>query len=339
MADALLLEDGSGRLLLEDGSGVLLLETTSVVLGAEADVALGPFLAFAAFNVFDLFGLTANVSMRPFPGAAVLDLFRNAVVDAAVRMGTFTAPSRISLSPLTGWVQYAEQQHPALLGDIDITTGPGGCLLVSASKSCAIAFVQVFDSKTVYVSHSRRFSKQPMAVASTESYYFVLLAGTTKPDPEGAPELLVFPQTSFFADPVASLTLPRGIQPRFLWAGGDGPDLSAGFLVLTGDDGAIQVRRADPTLELLAEVGTGVYTPRVVEVVRQPDLEKSQPGVFEEKVWNILVFSERSARGYVLQYKEQELTTTYVRPEDVNLYSLAALGAFAAAADLEANPV
>ena len=73
-----------------------------------------------------------------------------------------------------------------------------------------------------------------------------------------------------------------------------------------------------------------------------------------EEIWDIIIFSETTAQGFVLQYVDRVSETTVLTQEDVNLYSLATiplsanaslttigggeLGPFLSSADLEVNP-
>lgn len=357
MASYLLLEDGS-RIILEDGSGFLLMEqdveidaatelgpiTSEAHLSSDrkhvdAAVALGPLTAdpITELEVFLNFGIVADVALGPITAESDLDVFRQNSLDADVSLGSITGAADLLVVPIKGYVDYVETADQGLYGEIDLARGPGNTLLVSASDSRSLCYMAIEDYQRIYVARKRVLDARPLAVASDDGYHYVITEQAAEHDPDGQPELIVYPQTDYFADPVARERLPRDIQPRFLWAADDGPDSQADFIVLTGADGAVQIRKADPTLELLAEVGTGIYEPRVVEVVRQEDLERSDD-TFTEYVWNVLIFSERSARGVVLQYRDRTQTTSYIQQEDVNISAVSELGPVTGAAGITINP-
>jgi hypothetical protein len=312
-------------------SGDAVLDNLNVKAIACAGV-LGAWESEGSIAVNSTLGLAVAASYGGFTATASLDVSRSNGIVAACSWGPMRGTATLLTVPGYGRSDYVEDVDSRLLGETDLAVGPGQTLLVSASDSRTVSCVVHNDPQRLYIAHSHQFAGRVLAITSSADYYFVLEEETQQADPAGLPKLHVFPQTTFDADELSVIDLPRGIQPRFLWGPLDGESIDpasvADFLVLTGADGAVQIRKADPTLELFAEQATGAYAPRVVEAVRQPDLDRTLSGYVLE-VWHILIFSERSAQGFVLKYEHITASTNVVADGDrgdINLHVPATYG-------------
>lgn len=342
MVSRLLLETGD-RLVLEDTIADLLLLEADRELGA--DITLAGFTAAASLetvgkafldaavqmpamgaptvlDVLFLRQISAAVQLRAFTSATALELYRNLGIDAPVAMAPFTARADLSLYAVGGYPEYVETvPHPALAGGVDLARGPDELIAVAGVEGREIAFLHYRDPVRFYVAGSRAVPGRPLALASTPDRLYAIVEQTESTT--GVPMLYVWPQTQIAVDPELILPLTRGIQPRFLWAADSGPFVATTvpFIVITGEDGAVEIRdAADPSV-ILASQGTGVYRPRVVAVQE----------VTAGAEWVIVVMSETGARGATLRFRKMVLSVLTI---DRRIVAAVTLGPFTAAAEL-----
>lgn len=212
-----------------------------------------------------------------------------------------------------------ETQNPALLGAQHFCHGPYNTVVVGSERARKLSVVRVRDPHTLQVAGSVSLPGAPLEVASRvfgrpldEQYIFVVVDRT---DEAGSrPKVQVWNLQNMNAPRLLGEITPPG-RVFTLWAPDDAgtSDLwrraETEFIVFGGESG-IELRSADPELRLLARADVGLYRPFVAEVISRNDLGFERPGVLLKEVWDVVMFSERTAFGMTLRVTRRRSSIT-----------------------------
>jgi len=334
-----------------------------------ADVSYPPFVADdpggllpTEFDNLAYATITANTSWQLIALSTVLAVPNRLDVPAVVG---FTTAAGMSIGLPAGWIAidgdasfgawsldcaltrvisspgnistYTELVDTGFLGAWKGAVGPSGSVFIAGEESREIMCVEYSDAYKMRIVGRVSVDGRPTGIASTlqlpdiradvaedEKFLYILLEQTESPTGKAK---LQCRGATFDMPLLNEIELERDVNPRILWAPNDVRDTD--FIVLCGRDGAIQIRDATQEMAIQAQLGTGLYLPEVadVQLVKIPDCDSPN------SCWRILVFSETSARGFVLQYEEVATTVTLAAPP-LRISANVVLGEWTAQADL-----
>lgn len=244
----------------------------------------------------------------------LLNLQKAISISGTARWPNPVLESELRLYFLTYSEQSETPQTDALRGAIILTAGPGFTIAVAASESRGVAVLSYLDRSAMRVVAFYPLGARVLEIVSSPEYLWALTEGTR--DPGGEPRLVCFKRHRAGLQRFTTRVLDRKVQPRMLW----GPNNSRGiwpgdgyiysdFLLLTGDEGAVEICTADAAMQTLIRQETGIYQPRTCMALRRTDLEDE-----DEEIWHCMLLSERSARGVTLEYRvvRKEVEVSYL---------------------------
>lgn len=319
------------------------LENLSVDRRVYSHPRWGAMSGSAALDVRLLTELEVSAEWGAVTAAALFDVRANLVLVADCSWGPPISATRFLYYFAADVPIRLETQSPHLLGCRDICHGPDESVFVMAQDAHALTLLNVRDPTTVQVLGSLPLGRRPLAIASrvfkrgkSEAWVFVALARGTAPD--STPSVQAWQVPSLGDARMVNEIPTRYAESTILWA----PD-SLGtselwgredtqFIVIAGDGGNIELRTADGDMDLIISQGTGVYDAHAATVIPRVSLQTTQvlgELVATTDVWDILLFSERTARGHLLRYyRRQRYVLTGGEPELVTTHDLHSQEAF-----------